>query len=79
MPLAKLFSSRYLHGIELHALGHSAPLILSLQNIFQIGDFRPQVPQLDRYGGNFCDTNQVFEGGMDPTVWFTNNTDAANP
>jgi arabinogalactan oligomer/maltooligosaccharide transport system substrate-binding protein len=54
------------------------PLILSLKAIFLNSYVRPQVPQLGQYWEHFCNTDEVFEGGMDPLTWLTNNTNAAN-
>jgi arabinogalactan oligomer/maltooligosaccharide transport system substrate-binding protein len=55
------------------------PLIKGLVDAFNIGNTaRPQVPQLDKYWGNFCDTDQVFLAGVSPTDWLKTATENAN-
>jgi serine/threonine protein kinase len=55
------------------------PLIQGLVDAINKGSTpRPQVPQLDKYWGNFCDTDQIFVNGMTPTDWLKAATQNAN-
>ncbi len=55
------------------------PLIQSLIDAYNKGStLLPQVPQLDKYWGNFCDTDQVFVNGVKPADWLKTATANAN-
>lgn len=54
------------------------PLLLGLQQAFQNGYVRPQVPQLGLYWSNFCGTDQVFEKGIPAYLWVAQGTANAN-
>jgi arabinogalactan oligomer/maltooligosaccharide transport system substrate-binding protein len=56
----------------------SDPIIKSLAAAFKDGYVRPQVPQLGSYWTNFCNTAEVFEGGMLPADWVQSATENAN-
>jgi arabinogalactan oligomer/maltooligosaccharide transport system substrate-binding protein len=45
------------------------PLIQGLVAAFKNSIVRPQVAALDKYWGNFCGSDQIFEKGVDPKTW----------
>ena len=53
------------------------PLIKSLSEAFKTSIVRPQDAQLDKYWGNFCGSDQIFEKGVTPEAWVKTATAGA--
>ena len=53
------------------------PLIQSLSDAFKVSIVRPQDAQLDKYWGNFCGSDQIFEKGVAPADWVKTATAGA--
>jgi len=53
------------------------PLIKSLMEAFKTSTVRPQDPQLGKYWGNFCGSDQIFEKGVDPAAWVQTASEGA--
>ena len=53
-------------------------LFLDLLSLPAIPVAGRKVPELNKYWANFCNTDLVFEDGMDPAEWVKAATDAAN-
>jgi arabinogalactan oligomer / maltooligosaccharide transport system substrate-binding protein len=53
------------------------PLIKSLAEAFKTSIVRPQDAQLDKYWGNFCGSDQIFEKGVTPEAWVKTATEGA--
>ena len=53
------------------------PLIKSLMDAFKTSIVSPQDAQLDKYWGNFCGMDQVFEKGVKPDAWIKTATAGA--
>jgi len=54
------------------------PLLKGFADAFQTAQFRPQVPEMDKYWANFCGDSEVFEKGTPAADWVKTATENAN-
>jgi arabinogalactan oligomer/maltooligosaccharide transport system substrate-binding protein len=54
------------------------PLLKGFADAFQTAQFRPQVPEMDKYWANFCGDSEVFEKGTPAADWVKTATESAN-
>jgi len=53
------------------------PLVKAFYDALANGTIRPQSPQMGKYWGNFCNTDDVYEVGTAPADWVAKGTEGA--